>query len=320
MHFNPNHDPKSGQFTTGKGGSSIVSSRQSGDEKYQNPDGTLTRKGKKRVRKAMAIYNKMNESATISEKKSSEKKFDKMTYKMTPSELAELTNKVIADQTIRDVYNHNKYQAEELNRKMKSKYDLSPKETVELTNSIINTMGSLSSFYYNYRNNKIQLDTNRYKMLQEGEKAKQESEKAKQGIEKTKQSELKTVMDQQNAFEKGRAYNTAIKGLKNENSNLSSKISGYESQIKSLKEQAQAQPKNETTSYYNSNSTSALMKYSASNYLDKRQADRVNSMMQSDFNKAVSTPTMAVGQKAVNSLPAYTMTDLDKYLSKGKIM
>lgn len=42
LHFNPNHDPKNGQFTS-KGINRL---------KYMNPDGTLTKKGQKKYGKA----------------------------------------------------------------------------------------------------------------------------------------------------------------------------------------------------------------------------------------------------------------------------
>lgn len=45
-HFNPNHDPRNGQFTKAKGG---ILSRSFGAAKYQNPDGSLTAAGEARL-------------------------------------------------------------------------------------------------------------------------------------------------------------------------------------------------------------------------------------------------------------------------------
>lgn len=323
LHFNPNHDPKSGQFTSGKGGSKIAS-RPTGDAKYQNPDGTLTRKGKKRVRKAMSVYNKMNEASDLSSKKSAEKKFDKMSYKMTPSELAELTNKVIADQTIRDIYAQNQQKAINIKNMSKSKYDLSPKETVDLANSVINTMGSLSNFYFNYRNSRINLDTNRFKREQESAKAVQETEKGKQ-------QQLKTLTNQMDAFEKGRAYNSTIKNLKNENSNLKnensnlqSKNSGYQSQIDTLKTQNDNlnafanSVKNRTTSLNSGNNAQSLVSKYNSSYTNKNQAAKINNMMQTDFSKAVGASTQSKSANQAKNINAMMQSDFSKIVNKDQ--
>lgn len=56
IHFNPNHDPKNGQFTKStSGGSSKSSSLPFGQDKYVNPDGTLTDAG---IARLMADYQR----------------------------------------------------------------------------------------------------------------------------------------------------------------------------------------------------------------------------------------------------------------------
>lgn len=59
-HFNPNHDPSTGQFAKKAGG---AISKRFGKRKYENPDGTLTKKGKERFeseKKRNALKKKEN--------------------------------------------------------------------------------------------------------------------------------------------------------------------------------------------------------------------------------------------------------------------
>ncbi len=59
-HFNPNHDPDSGQFAKKAG---IAISKRFGKRKYENPDGTLTKKGEERFeseKKRNALKKKEN--------------------------------------------------------------------------------------------------------------------------------------------------------------------------------------------------------------------------------------------------------------------
>lgn len=59
-HFNPNHDPNTGQFSKKAGG---AISKRFGKRKYENPDGTLTKKGEERFeseKKRNALKKKEN--------------------------------------------------------------------------------------------------------------------------------------------------------------------------------------------------------------------------------------------------------------------
>lgn len=49
LHYNQNHDPKTGQFAPGPGGSGKL--KGINRPKYMNPDGTLTAKGQKKYGK-----------------------------------------------------------------------------------------------------------------------------------------------------------------------------------------------------------------------------------------------------------------------------
>lgn len=59
IHYNPNHDPKTGKFTYVK-------------NKYQNADGSLTEKGNKKFSKLISLKKQYDEQTNIATKAASE--------------------------------------------------------------------------------------------------------------------------------------------------------------------------------------------------------------------------------------------------------
>lgn len=72
-----------------------------GIRRYQNPDGSLTRLGRKRVRKAMKQHDVLMTTRYTSERDKEYKKFRDMVLNMYPAEVAELTMKVEQAERIR---------------------------------------------------------------------------------------------------------------------------------------------------------------------------------------------------------------------------
>lgn len=192
LHFNPNHDPKSGQFTSGKGGSKVAS-RPTGDAKYQNPDGTITSKGKRRVKKTMAQYTKMVSTEDKSERKREEKKFNKMSNKLTDAEIKELINKVSADKAIRDMYPKEQTQQNQKNQGGSNKFQMTPKEAADITKTMIDAFGTLGAMAAKRETRRLDTEI--------------KQEKLKQEIESTKQSELLTLKKQSELVKESRAFN-----------------------------------------------------------------------------------------------------------------
>ena len=155
LHFNPNHDPKSGQFTSGNGGSGILRKQKkasrsfrliSGDEAYYKDDGSLTFEGKRRVKKTMSKYNDMVTASNASEKKKAEKQFTKMSNKLTDPEMSELIKKVTADKTIREMYpKEQTQQNQKAQGGTNNKYQMSPTDFANITKTVIESMGKIGS-------------------------------------------------------------------------------------------------------------------------------------------------------------------------------
>lgn len=72
-----------------------------GIRRYQNEDGTLTRLGRKRVQQAMKQRDVVMTTRDQKERDKEYKKFRNLTRKLYPAEVAELTERVIADENIR---------------------------------------------------------------------------------------------------------------------------------------------------------------------------------------------------------------------------
>lgn len=72
-----------------------------GIRRYQNPDGTLTAAGRRRVKKAMQQRDIVMTTRDQKERDKEYKKFRNMTTNMYPQEIEELTQKIIADEQIR---------------------------------------------------------------------------------------------------------------------------------------------------------------------------------------------------------------------------
>ncbi len=192
LHFNPNHDPKSGQFTSGNGGSGILrkpkkASRSfrliSKDEAYYKDDGSLTFKGKRRVKKIMSKYNDMVTASNDSEKKKAEKKFTKMSNKLTDPEMSELIKKVTADKTIREMYP----------KEQTHKYQMSPTDFANITKTVIESMGKLGSMPLEKTKRQLDIEIKRQSLLQ--------------SKEKTKQAELDTIKSQSDLVKSNSAFN-----------------------------------------------------------------------------------------------------------------
>ena len=208
MHFNPNHDPKSGQFTSGNGGSGILkkpkkASRSfrliSEDEAYYKDNGSLTFEGKRRVKKTMSKYNDMVTATNASEKKKAEKQFTKMSNKLTEPEMSELIKKVTADKTIREMYPKEQNQQNQQNQKGQggsNKYQMSPKDFADVTKTILESMGKLGSMASDRTNRQIDTEIKRQSLLQ--------------SKEQTKQAELKTVKDQSELVKSNSAFNRPV--------------------------------------------------------------------------------------------------------------
>ncbi len=72
-----------------------------GIRRYQNADGSLTWLGRRRVHKALEQRNTMLTTKDERDRRREEKKFRKMTNKMTPAEVEELIARVEKDEKLR---------------------------------------------------------------------------------------------------------------------------------------------------------------------------------------------------------------------------
>lgn len=202
LHFNPNHDPKSGQFTSGNGGSGILrkpkkASRSfrliSEDEAYYKDDGSLTFKGKRRVKKTMSKYNDMVTASNASEKKKAEKQFTKMSNKLTDPEMSELIKKVTADKTIREMYQKEQTQQNQKAQGGTNKYQMSPTDFANITKTVIESMGKLGSMASEKTTRQLDTEIKRQSLLQ--------------SKEQTKQAELNTIKAQSDLVKSNSAFN-----------------------------------------------------------------------------------------------------------------
>lgn len=72
-----------------------------GIRRYQNPDGTLTALGRKRVQKAMKARDILMTTKDKREHNQAEKEFRRITSKLYPAEMQNLISRVEADETLR---------------------------------------------------------------------------------------------------------------------------------------------------------------------------------------------------------------------------
>ncbi|MBR3117735.1 MAG: hypothetical protein IKF29_00695 [Oceanobacillus sp.] len=117
-----------------------------GVRRFQNPDGTLTAAGRRRVRKAERLHEKTMQAVSRGERKRRYKKFKKQTLKMSEGEVKELINRLRNDEQI------NNYTQIKMSEARKQEYF---QRGFNFVNNALNTANNIASLVGTLQGNKF---------------------------------------------------------------------------------------------------------------------------------------------------------------------